>query len=493
MEQRLKKVIIHINEFLKLFYKVPLVDLIFVSAYTTKKLKRLSLALKICDFILQIDRKMAYAWSLKGEILEEYGKLEDAAELYLKANKIVPEVKFWLRRGRILSKLGQDKEASSCYDEAIELSDNDPHVWESKGDFYEHLKKYKDALICYEKAIELDPDNKHLWFSRLTLFEFYNYNQEKNLECYDKLIELNPNDAYYWVGKAEALLKDRDAFIPNGPIVGSTEDYEKSLKCIDKAVELDPKNLRYQLMKGTLLEKLEKYEEALMSYDRAIKSLGWIRLKNKNIDEASLLIRKAKILYRFGRSEDSIRCLRNAEKLNPENGKIWMEIGEIFDILGEKNTSDFYYHKALQLFDTEIIANPTERNFIPQGYKRIILEKLGSKFEASGNYEMALQYYENAIKVDPTDFYLWSCKREIFEKLGNYDEALKCVDKVIELSQSSDFAALNLEIKAKMYLKISKIEDALECLDLAIELDPNSQRYTRTKKEIITKMKSRQI
>jgi tetratricopeptide (TPR) repeat protein len=83
--------------------------------------------------------------------------------------------------------------------------------------------------------------------------------------AFEQIQQKNPNFANIWNNK--------------GHILEKLERYEEALIAYEWAIQLDAKNADYYRDKGRVLEKLERYEETLVAYEQAIKlepSSGYI-------------------------------------------------------------------------------------------------------------------------------------------------------------------------------------------------------------------------
>ena len=77
-------------------------------------------------------------------------------------------------------------------------------------------------------------------------------------------------------------------------------DYELALEEYDKAITLDNSDFKYHYSKGTALDRLERYEEAVVEYDRAIG------LVNPNhFMTPTLYENKAHSLYKLGKYDEA--------------------------------------------------------------------------------------------------------------------------------------------------------------------------------------------
>lgn len=58
---------------------------------------------------------------------------------------------------------------------------------------------------------------------------------------------------------------------------------------------------------------------------------------------------------------------------------------------------------------------------------------IGKTHETKGDYEKAINAYEEAIKLDPQLAKAWFYKAKLHHKLEQMDEAKECAQKVLEL------------------------------------------------------------
>ena len=98
------------------------------------------------------------------------------------------------------------------------------------------------------------------------------FSRHKAIKTYEGVIECKFNGEYE---KALILAKRSLIFDPNnsmiwnetGEILEFLERNEESLKCYDKALKIESFNSKFIQNKAKILEFLEKYDEALECYD----------------------------------------------------------------------------------------------------------------------------------------------------------------------------------------------------------------------------------
>ncbi|MDD4454080.1 MAG: tetratricopeptide repeat protein [Candidatus Methanomethylophilaceae archaeon] len=93
----------------------------------------------------------------------------------------------------------------------------------------------------------------------------------------------------------------------------------------------------------------------------------------------------------------------------------------------------------------------------------------GIDLHRSGNYEEAIQCYDRALEIDPKGADVWNNKGVAFKNLGHYDEAIKCYDRALKIDPKYARAWLN---KSVALGNLGRYDEAIQCYDRALEVDP---------------------
>ena len=86
-----------------------------------------------------------------------------------------------------------------------------------------------------------------------------------------------------------------------------------------------------------------------------------------------------------------------------------------------------------------------------------------------GKYDEAIKCLDKAIELDPTNLQFWNNKSVIFCNQGNYEDAMQCLDKIIFIDPRFS-AALNS--KGEILMKMGRYSEAIKYINRAIEIDP---------------------
>jgi tetratricopeptide (TPR) repeat protein len=224
--------------------------------------------------------------------------------------------------GNALFRQRRYMEAVKVYDEAIKL-----------------LSRKDDPWVIYEKK----------WFKRSD----YRYDR---LETRNEALGLVLRD------KAHALVEMRD--------------YERALSCVGSALkELGDGDTL--ILKGTILESLKRWNDALRRYDDVLKqdfknSVAWCR--------------KGIVLLKLGRIKEALSCLDVAIGLEPENEVAWCYRGVAALELDDPHSALKYVERAISLSEIYLDA---------WYYKGRILEK-------GGNQKEAARWYKKIARMNPS-------------------------------------------------------------------------------------------
>lgn len=100
------------------------------------------------------------------------------------------------------------------------------------------------------------------------------------------------------------------------------------------------------------------------------------------------------------------------------------------------------YNKAIETFDEAIAINPDEKS---AWYNK------GIAFDRLGEYEKSIEAYNRAITIDPDFADAWNNKGIALSRLGKNDEAIEAFDRVLEINPDDEYA-----LQSKYYTQFKK-------------------------------------
>lgn len=193
-----------------------------------------------------------------------------------------------------------------------------------KGIGYFDLSMMKEAVEEFNKVIEREPDFMagHFYLG-LAYGEMGRY--EKAIQEFNLILALNHNT------KFRAIVHNC-----RGNVFAEQERYEEALQEFEKALELDNQFFDVYFNLGATCYNMTKFEESIEYFKEALKHFDndW------------------EILYYLGKSYGNLGCLKEAihyvEKavqLNSSLTALHLELGVLYELIGEKNKAKKHYAK----------------------------------------------------------------------------------------------------------------------------------------------------
>jgi tetratricopeptide (TPR) repeat protein len=257
-------------------------------------------------------------------------------------------------------------------------------------------------------------------------------------------------------------------------------DYEKTedeIKAFKNEIEIDKKNSDLKLVYKKLLQthlQQERYVEAskdifqLVEYPISEEKEQYIEILDKIIDKCPndeyAWVSKGKILVNPGDAKEALKCFDNAIKLNPKEPEYYYAKAKALNKLRCHEKSLPLIEKAIEL----------DGNNLEYWIER------GASQGNVGKYEDAYQSFKKASEFKPEypGFYYMQAffLRFVSRKLNRLEEALKLIEKAIELDGNND---IYWEEKGRIVGDLGKYGDALLALQKASELNPKEPEYYR--------------
>ncbi len=159
-------------------------------------------------------------------------------------------------------------------------------------------------------------------------FNNYSYHREAFV-CLNLLITYlpdNPEIFFVWL-----LL---------GNVLNNLQRYQEALASYDQALELKPDKDQAWNNRGNVLDDLQRYQEALASYDKALEL---------NPDDDRAWYNRGNVLRKLQRYEEAIVSYDKALELNPDDDQAWYNRGIVLDDLQRYQEAIASYDKALEL------------------------------------------------------------------------------------------------------------------------------------------------
>ena len=302
------------------------------------------------------------------------------------------------------------------------------------------------SLTAFGISID-DIETKH------SLIEFKN--QPRSLIYYSAL------DSPRLISQVEELFdfEDFDFWSEQCLLLSAEDDHQKTLDTCQRAITLRPRkdNIELWRVRGVALFNLERYVEAIVSFQQV--------LRNRGKDSISLAYQCAayRELQHYNEAVDNCEtALRiNGNWGNQSPGFAWYNQALALQALGRLET-------ALNAFELAVSNQP--ENIVYRANKCAIEVELGRAFTTESDCDLrrAIATYERALAFEPENIELWLQQGLALEQQGDYERALVSYEQALDLEATH---SLTLARQCGVLNQLEKYEEALAACDAAFKGD----------------------
>jgi tetratricopeptide (TPR) repeat protein len=196
-------------------------------------------------------------WVERGSVLSKLGRFNNVLESAEKALKVNPD--FYpaqVLKGNALRVTGKADEALQAYNKALDIRPEDYLTLHNRGTLLAEKGDFVQAIKSFDKALEIRSSFSPAWVDRGIAFS-QNNQQKEAIESFDKALSYAPKDAQALVGKGISL--------------SALNRNEEALAAFEQAKEIEPNDPFVWANRAAVLENLKRNDEALKSYDEAIR------------------------------------------------------------------------------------------------------------------------------------------------------------------------------------------------------------------------------
>ena len=324
-----------------------------------------------------------------------------------------------------------------------------------------------DEIERYQQAASEQPQSAAIQFQLGNLY-LENKQAQKAIACYVRALELAPQEIKYYITLGRAweqagnpnranlvyyqgfsiqpeLVSAKNHYLLGDKLLQQNED-RKAIACYRRAINIKPEPIEAYWRLGEIAAAKGDSKTAIAYYQRALK-IAPNRVQN--------YILVAKTLTQQGNWSAAKVYYQKALTLEPNNAEICANLGEVQIKLQR-------YEDAVQTLQQAIGHNPQLWRAYHLLGDALSQQKLWQK--AVGAYEKAILFNSNSYSL--THYGLGLAHLE----LEQYPEAVKALNKSIELDNSFSWSYYHLGSALCMLEQWSK---AAEALIKSIELNPD--------------------
>lgn len=192
-----------------------------------------------------------------GKLFFEMGNYSEAREYFEEAldiKKGVYEIQVDLIK--TLQRLDELDEVDDHLEKMVEEYPEEADVWHLYGEQARLRDRWGGALQFYDQALSKDGEHLVSLLSKGKIL-LENNNYKKANKSFDEYIRLDENNPEVWLQKGKAL--------------DSLNKWGGALQCINECIAFDSQRKEAWVLKGEILEDKKYYDEAIESYENALK------------------------------------------------------------------------------------------------------------------------------------------------------------------------------------------------------------------------------
>ncbi len=354
---------------------------------------------------------------------------------------------------------------------AIQNDDQSPVHLESRGWAYRNSGRWDEAFADYAAAVALDPHNYLRHVIRANAYydhAYYGYDAKSyaaSIPHYTAAIELRPDFATYYEYRANAHRNDASYRAGIGDLEAANLAWENAFLDYDKAIDLERIAIRYNTRgdayyyyaqfherQGQYVQSKDERErhakERLAAYENSIADF-----------EAAILLdaenplyfeNKAISLRNLNRRDEAIVFYTRAIRLDEGNPSRWINRGHALYWWGENERDAQNYEAARQYFENAIADYAAAIALAPDN--STYYEFRANACRYAGRMDEALADFQRAIDRNPQNAEHFLARARCYrdfadqatnagnteEALERYRQAIADCDRAIALDAASD-------------------------------------------------------
>ncbi len=337
------------------------------------------------------------AWLSLAQLYETQNKFDEAINVYRRYLDTNPaRVGFRMKIAELLVKANKEPQAEKEFKEILKVDPANREVRIALGLLYYDMRRFDESVVEFSSLLEMAPQDDKLRYLLANALE-QKGDTRQALAMYQKIAPTFELYANAQIHAAMILKKENRLADAVSVIIGAIEkksdqvvlylylsslyedgkDMVKAEKIIREGIALFPRNTDLHYALGTILEKVNRFEESIQSMEKVLA------LDPQNADALNF------IGYSYA---DRGMHLDRAEQMIVQALKIKPDNGYILDSLGWVYFKKNQYTKALNQLKRALELLPDDPN---------IIEHMGDVYLKIGQSKKAAEFYRKAAKIDP--------------------------------------------------------------------------------------------
>lgn len=432
------------------------------------ELERYELSLKSLEKSLELDNRFLPSLELLVELHIKNSNYNKAIIVYKEILEIDNSFKRKLNFANIMEYY-KPKESILIYEELLDENPTNDKIILKLSQLYKATKQNEKYISSLEKLLKTNGSNLKI---NLELLDIYMENKDypqaiEMLDRVDKSVSTSDLDKFYgtvgynmlydttfndkvsinkYLDKIDSRfyfnwqIQLQSAYLSSkiGDSIRTYKLFKKVLKISDTIPDIPISIAIYYLQKVKDSLALEILEETIANFSDDYRFPFFMGIASQSLEK----------------NEKAISSYKKSIELNKEFLDNWVQLGILYDQIGNKDSSDFFYENAIKIDPLNPLVN---NNY---AYSLSLRGKELAK---------AKELSETALSMEPNsaaylDTYAW-----INYLIGNYSIALEFIEKAIKTGNASSEV---YEHYGDILSKLNREKEALEAYNNALKFEP---------------------
>jgi tetratricopeptide (TPR) repeat protein len=261
---------------------------------------------------------------------------------------------------------------------------------------------------------------------------------------------------YRWAGKFEEGRKlglravqmvptDAEAHLLVGANALELDRIDEAISHFRQALQISPDYAEAHGNLGDALAKRSKFDEAISHYVQALQA-------NPNYAHAHCNLGVA--MSAKGRLEEAVTYFRQALQIKPDSADAHNSLGSVLVAQGRLDEAVDHFRRALEARPNYVHAHCN----------------LGYVLRSKGELDEAIRHFHQALQAKPDDVYAYCGLGATLQSQGKLDEAINCFHQALQIKPDCTEAHSNL---GDVLSEQGRLDEAMSHYRQALQADPN--------------------
>ena len=349
-------------------------------------------------------------------------------------------------------------------------ADTNEIIWQNHTKVSPELAQILNKMVCYDfrqrytsatDALQAIKDLTKPASKTVALIPALPFNNLKNYQYKKNIIpKILAGILILGVGGAAAIFiidgiytKNATELYQQGNTLYDLQRYQDALAIYDRAVKIRPNYAQGWYGRGNTLLALKQYQESLSAYDKAIQIQP---------DYLEAWSSRGFVLAKLQRYQEAIASFNKALQLENNSPEIWNAKGEAFSNLKQYENAITAYDQAIEL----------KKDYYIAWYNK------GLAMHNLKRDEDAITAYDKAIEIKPDYEAVWYNRGNDLVNLNRYEDAFRDYDKAVQYKQDYYQAWLS---RSNVLITLRRYPEAIESFERVIKYNPDNYQawYSR--------------